>query len=180
MQSKVCSTCGTEKCITEFFRDSRVRSGVKAQCKSCARARKAASKLSPVTRPRKTADQIRNRKCAGQEAYRRKHRAKSLVNRAKARAKKKGHAFDLAQYLPQLQARIDKGICEVTGIPLNLDEGLTYDSPSLDRIIPKLGYVYSNIRVVCYLVNTAMGNWGAKTLQDVMLTWINADRPDKV
>lgn len=32
--------------------------------------------------------------------------------------------------------------------------------PSIDRVIPNLGYVYSNIRIVCFGMNAALGDWG--------------------
>jgi hypothetical protein len=32
--------------------------------------------------------------------------------------------------------------------------------PSLDRIVPSLGYTRGNVRVICNMVNFAMGNWG--------------------
>lgn len=33
-------------------------------------------------------------------------------------------------------------------------------APSIDRIIPSLGYVPGNIRLVVYAVNAAMNEWG--------------------
>ena len=92
--------------------------------------------------------------------YRRRHRAKDLVRHAKVRAGKKGVAFDLAEHLPAIQAMIDCGRCAVTDLPFNLDGGRTWDSPSLDRINPKGGYTFANIRVVCHAVNSAIGDWG--------------------
>ena len=44
-----------------------------------------------------------------------------------------------------LQRVIDGGACEVTGAAFRLDGGRTADSPSLDRIIPALGYVRGNV-----------------------------------
>jgi hypothetical protein len=40
----------------------------------------------------------------------------------------------------------------------------TKNSPSLDKIIPKLGYVRGNVRVVCYQVNMALGEYGEEKL----------------
>ncbi len=77
---------------------------------------------------------------------------------------RKGIPFDLWGHLPALQARIDAGKCEVTGLPFNLEGGRTWDSPSLDRIDPQSGYVFSNVRVVCHGVNSAMGDWGEQQL----------------
>ncbi len=49
---------------------------------------------------------------------------------------------------------------------------ISYNSPSVDRIDPKKGYVYSNIRIVCFSLNAAIGNWGDEKTLEVMRTWI--------
>lgn len=33
-------------------------------------------------------------------------------------------------------------------------------TPSLDRIKPELGYIKSNVRLICFGLNAALGNWG--------------------
>jgi hypothetical protein len=80
---------------------------------------------------------------------------------------KKKAAFDLTQHLEAIQLRIDKGRCELTGLPLRLTHGLTWDSPSLDRVDPTQGYLYSNIRIVCHAANSALGNWGESVLMQL-------------
>jgi hypothetical protein len=37
--------------------------------------------------------------------------------------------------------------------------------PSLDRIIPNLGYVPGNLRIVSNFVNIAMNEWGEEALK---------------
>ena len=102
-----------------------------------------------------------------QMRYRLRHRAKDLIRHAKKRALDKGLAFDLDQHVAELQGRIDTGVCEMTGLPLNLEGGRTWDSPSLDRIQPRDGYVISNIRVICHAANSAIGDWGENKLLDL-------------
>ena len=69
--------------------------------------------------------------------------------------------YDLDQYRHELRLRIDKGICEVSGLPIFHHTGkVEWDSISIDRIDSTKGYVYSNVRVVCYAVNVALNNWG--------------------
>lgn len=36
--------------------------------------------------------------------------------------------------------------------------------PTLDRITPATGYVAGNVRIVAYIVNLAMNEWGEKPL----------------
>lgn len=98
-------------------------------------------------------------------------RATLLVSNARIRARKRKMPFDLDQHIDDIQARIDRGVCEVTGFPFNLKDGLTFDSPSLDRIDSKQGYLIENIRVVLHCMNSAMGSWGEEKLWEVMLVW---------
>ena len=107
-----------------------------------------------------------------QRKWRAKHRAQVLVRHAKRRAEKSGIPFDLDDHRNQLQERIDAGHCELTGIPFTTDIPRSYDSPSLDRIDPDKGYLYSNIRVICLLMNQALGHWGEKPLRQVMEHWL--------
>lgn len=39
--------------------------------------------------------------------------------------------------------------------------------PSVDRKVPELGYVQSNCRVVCLIVNEAMNRWGEGPLRQL-------------
>lgn len=91
-------------------------------------------------------------------------RAQCLVSHARIRSARKGIAFDLDIHVDDLQRRIDAGFCELTGLPFNLSGGRTWDGPSLDRIVPADGYVIGNVRVVCYAVNSALGDWGLDVL----------------
>jgi hypothetical protein len=101
--------------------------------------------------------------------YRKKNRSAELIRHARDRAKKKGLGFDLDCYSTEIQRRIDAGLCEVTGLPLNLEGGRTWDSPSLDRLDAKGPYLYSNVRIVCHAINSAMGDWGEQKLVQLAL-----------
>jgi len=41
-------------------------------------------------------------------------------------------------------------------------------APSIDRIVPALGYVPGNVRVVCNIVNAAMSEWGLDSLMTLV------------
>ncbi len=101
------------------------------------------------------------------EARRRlEKRAQCLVANARTRARKKGIHFELDSSVTALQAVIDGGFCEFSGLPFDLSPGIKYNSPSLDRINPDLGYVPGNVRIILHCFNCAFGNWG----QDVFIT----------
>ena len=75
---------------------------------------------------------------------------KSLVRSAKCRAKKSGIPFNITPddvVIPEL--------CPYLGIPLTKGEGVFHaNSPSLDRVLPTLGYVKENVRVISYKANS--------------------------
>ena len=107
---------------------------------------------------------------------RRNKRAWLLVDAARRRARLDVIAYDLDGRQADLQRRIDAGFCELTGIPFNLDGGRTYDSPSLDRINPKKGYIYDNIRVICDLMNRALSDWGEGPVRIVAEAYMSSLR----
>jgi len=103
---------------------------------------------------------------------RRRKRAQTLVTCARVRARRLGVPFSLGADVAELQRRIDKGFCELTGLPFDLDGVRCWASPSLDRIEPKLGYVLSNVRIVCWGMNLALSNWGEETLLMMVRAWL--------
>lgn len=93
------------------------------------------------------------------------------VRAAKHRAKKGWLPFDLDLHREELRAKIYTG-CELTGIPFTLGGDRDWDSPSFDRIEPEKGYVYSNVRVICWALNSAFGYWGEKKFELVARAWL--------
>lgn len=60
-------------------------------------------------------------------------------------------------------------ICPVLGIPLVLGQGKLHDnSPTLDRIIPELGYVKGNVKVISYKANRIKNNGTLADLEAVI------------
>jgi hypothetical protein len=77
---------------------------------------------------------------------------------ARRRAKKQNVPFDIT-----IDDIIIPNYCPVLGIPLfqgSKDE--MYNSPSLDKIIPELGYVKCNIAVISHRANTIKNNGTAE------------------
>jgi len=108
------------------------------------------------------------------QGYRAKNRAKYLVAECRRRSEKLALPFDLNQHVEEIQQRMDNGICELTGFPLDLGarRGRPFNTPSLDRIDPKKGYVYSNIRVICFAANAMLGDWGEQRALAVARSWV--------
>ena len=106
-----------------------------------------------------------------QSRWRRKHRAQVLIRHAKRRSTAKGLPFDLDRHVREIQARIDAGRCEMTGMPFDLLVPRARTSPSLHRVHPNKGYVYENVRVICFGMNAALGNWGEEALLQMVRWW---------
>jgi len=74
-----------------------------------------------------------------------------MLQRAKGRAKKQGIPFNLTP-----SNIIIPKVCPVLGIPLFVTKGKSgafKNSPSLDKIVPHLGYTKGNVQVVSQQAN---------------------------
>lgn len=78
---------------------------------------------------------------------------KEMLERAKKRAKHRGVDFALTSELTPIPP-----ICPAVGIPLITSGARTRNSPSLDRISPREGYVPGNVRVISDHANRLKGN----------------------
>lgn len=141
------------KPLSDFYANRKGPAGCASRCKRCANKASYAS---------------RRAKAPGQDD----HRYNSLICNARNSAKKRSLAFDLDEHKAEIRDRVRAGRCELTGLHFNLAGGLTYDSPSIDRIEPEQGYVYSNIRIICYGMNAALGRWGEGALRTMVEAWL--------
>lgn len=88
---------------------------------------------------------------------------------AKSRASAKGLPYAIDAHLID-RLLVDQGWrCAVSSVPLVAPRGAEKHhadafGPSLDRIVPELGYVPGNVRVVSNIVNGAMNEWGLESL----------------
>ena len=81
------------------------------------------------------------------------HRKRLLLTRVKSKCKRRGIPFDLSY-----DDIIIPDTCPILGIPLTFGNALkhaspTDNSPSLDRVIPSLGYVKGNVVVISQRAN---------------------------
>lgn len=98
--------------------------------------------------------------------YRLKNREKFMVRDAKRRAKLQGVPFDIVEEditIPEY--------CPILGIKLE-NCGNQGSAPSLDKLIPSLGYVKGNVSVISYRANMLKNNM---TLEEItrMAEWAN-------
>jgi hypothetical protein len=89
---------------------------------------------------------------------------------AKSRAKKKNLPFNL-----EVEDIVIPDRCPVFGVPLERAEGRGADdnSPTLDKLIPSLGYVKGNIAVISWKANRLKSN-GSLTDFEAIVGWLRS------
>ena len=134
-ETKRCSRCRLVKIVTDFNVDKRSPSGRQCTCNKCRQDARNRNKDGEYSR-------VKKRRLLNPESV--------MLERVKYRAKNENLPFNLTRgdiFIPT--------ICPILGIQLVRSEGrLTQNSPSLDRIIPALGYVKGNVWVVSMKANT--------------------------
>jgi len=131
-----CTTCGEEKPVSDFYKEARNIKGIRNTCKTC------------FIKARCTPENL-----AKSKVYNKKRREADprmyLYYAAKNRAKKSGVPFTITLddiFIPKT--------CPVFGVVLEHGKGGHQDnSPSLDRMHPKFGYVPGNVKVICDRAN---------------------------
>jgi len=85
-----------------------------------------------------------------QAAYARRHPKRIMLKAARIRARKKGIPFSITEHDFEVPEK-----CPVLGIKLVRGEqsGHSDASPSIDRIVPELGYVPGNVAVISGRIN---------------------------
>ena len=51
-------------------------------------------------------------------------------------------------------------------------------APSVDQINPGQGYTWDNVRLVCVMLNTALGNHGIEAFTRLATAFFNPERDD--
>ena len=106
----------------------------------------------------------RTKRNARTSLWHKRNKNKSYCTVAKARAKKQGVPFDLVP-----EDIVFPEVCPVLGIPLFFSPGgRTENTPSLDRIIPELGYVKGNIEVISWKANRLKCNASLEELENLV------------
>ena len=144
--AKVCSQCKQELPRESFNSDQSRKDKLQVVCKGCKKLWR-----------KKHSERLR----LDQIALRRSKPELYLLKAARTRAKKKGLPFNL-----EVEDIIIPTICPVFGRKLFIGVGERHEfSPSLDKIIPKLGYVKGNIRVISWRANRIKSDGSLKELQ---------------
>ena len=83
--------------------------------------------------------------------------ASKLWYDARRRAKQKGLEFTITK--DWIVERLEAGVCQLSGLPLEIAQAKTANSPSLDRKNNSKGYTPANCQVITAQANRAKGEW---------------------
>jgi len=193
MITRKCNKCKTTKSLDDFPKDKKCTLGHTSTCKVCRNDYgRAWKEHSPTYK-------IKRKEC--QERYKKIAREKALINKKKmrkeqpflvrcrvmrsgmvSRSKKQNLPFDneilTVEYL---QTRITNNPkCECCGKSFNhliKDGKPNDDSPTIDKIIPSLGYVESNIAILCWRCNNLKRDANSSELSQVA-NWLKSKETD--
>lgn len=169
---KTCSVCKQEKWdkFLQFHKNKNTKDGLSSQCKECAllkrvkhyHANREASIQSTLRSRKKNIKKVLeyNKQYAKDHPDKVKQWQKNIAIEkkllwgARRRSKLRGLPCTISEkdiFVPEN--------CPVLGIPLIKSEGKCGDqSPTLDCVIPALGYVPGNIEVISFRANTIKSN----------------------
>lgn len=146
---KRCTSCKAVKPLTEFAKSKGTRFGTAQHCKICRKVYYG-----------------RNREHIRLHANGRSPAMKMLA-RAKSRAKRDGLPFDLT-----IEDLTIPATCPLLGIPLIAGIGKhTGNSPSIDKIVPSLGYVRGNVWVISHRANAIKRDASLTELETLTKNW---------
>ena len=141
---KRCPDCEKTKSVDCFGKDAQKKDGLRTYCIDCMRA-----KYKP-----KKGKEIRDR-------WAKANPSSVMYSNAKQRAKRQRIPFDI-----EVKDIIIPTHCPILGIELKQGIGTqNTTSPSLDKIIPELGYVKGNVKVISGKANIMKGELTLETLE---------------
>ena len=170
-ETKKCSKCGEVKPLAAFSSSKECRNGYTNVCKTC---RNEQQRLARAANPEASKQRYRNyyqrnkaSENARSRAYHAEHPEQFMVTCAAGRARRAGVPCTITP----ADIVIPK-VCPVLGITMTRGSGRHIDSsPSLDRIIPELGYVPGNVAVISWRANRIKSDASAEELQKIS-AWV--------
>jgi hypothetical protein len=153
---KPCSRCKVTKPLDEFVTNRSKKDGHTSHCKACATLKRAKVKLEEPEKHKRMMELRRKWEKDNPERckflgsrWRSENPLKYIYNATKNRAKKLGIPFNI-----DLSDVSVPAVCPVLGISLVRSKGKRTDaSPSIDKMVPELGYVKGNVRVISMRAN---------------------------
>jgi len=157
---KTCCDCKISKNNSEFWLQKTTKDGMQSDCKKCSSKKVMLWKsLNPEARKRYHNNwRFRNLN---------QSRAGTIFRDIRRRSNKLLIPTDIDRDF--ILQKLTNGKCEITGIKFDIiSKGRPSSrSPSLDRIVPKLGYIKSNVRMILFAMNTFKNEWMDKDIYPI-------------
>lgn len=164
---KECTNCLKEKELTEFQVNTATKDGVSPWCKECKKEYDLEYRKTDKVQDHYKSEKYRKKKKEYQQWRLLTDPRKQMYSIARLRARKLKLPFNITYediYIPEY--------CPILNIKLkrkDYEEGNRHSwinsSPSLDKIIPELGYVKGNIAVISMKANSMKTNASIEQLE---------------
>ncbi len=169
LDGRVCNHCKIEKKRECFFKHKRNKGNMYSFCIDCVKIKrkeyydKNRKKLLKKQRSKRTTREYKDKVNIKMKEYRKNNPLKMLVRWARGKCKKYGLPFNLKE--TDLEYT---GKCLVFGTELKVGDENLDNSPTLDRIIPELGYIKGNVQIISHLANRIKNNSTIEQLEQVV------------
>jgi len=170
---KLCVKCNVEKSIAEFYKDNTSKNGYRNNCKVCHDEQNKHWKLKNKTKieaQRKLYLQrsdVKNRRAKLAREWSRKNIESTMLTKARARSRKLSIPCTIKK-----EDIVITEICPVLGIKIQVSDGRQSDfSPTLDRLIPEIGYTPGNVAVISHRANRIKSDATIKEIE-MLLKWM--------
>ena len=154
---RYCKNCKTEKTLDCFPTCKNCKEEREYECKVCKYSRRKEIHLPKekvrrkelynnmkLSNPEKYQEYLLNKR-----EYRQRKKLHFLVNSARRRAAQEGYAFNISE-----SDLIIPEYCPILGTKLELQKANNnLNAPSIDKIVPSLGYIVGNVRVISRKAN---------------------------
>lgn len=151
LNNKQCQKCRKDLPLSSFWKNNWYPDGKAKECIDCTKQKRS----SPENLERRRAWKKRNHRTDPRT---------SMIEMAKHRARRDGVPFEITKFDIEIPP-----VCPILGVELKVNDGTRGDdSPTLDRVIPKLGYVPGNIAVISHRANQIKNNATADELMSVI------------
>lgn len=154
---KICSKCGSEKNLLEFYKDSQKKDGYRPDCISCSKGTRKGYRS-----PNHALNNRKYDRGKRAELYK-KNPLYYLWYLAKKRASQKGLDFNI-----EPSDIIFTGYCPITGEKLDIGTNKLDTSISLDRVDNSKGYIKGNVVAISRWANLRKSDMSWQDLSNIM------------
>lgn len=185
LTTKICKRCEEPKSITDDFSPHKLGlGGTRSICKQCSSREAIERHQTPegaevhrrAQRAYARTSKGAAKKLENTRSYHEGDPRPLMLRRARRRAEEKGYPFSITE-----EDVIVPETCPVFGTPLKAARGEFHknrfggkaNSPSIDKIIPSLGYVPGNVRVISWRANRLKNDASLEELE-ALVRWLRS------